>query len=64
MFAKSKVSQSMIDAVNKVLGEQPTQAAQPVQPVGVKEELLNEGWDDMVKDAKEKTIGRKPMGYF
>jgi hypothetical protein len=54
MFAKSKVSQSMIDAVNKVLGEQPVQPAQPVQPVGVKEELHNEGWDDMVKDAKEK----------
>ena len=63
MFAKSKVSQSMIDAVNKVLGEQPTQTAQPVQPVGVKEELLNEGWDDMVKDAKEKVkSGPKPSG--
>ena len=33
MFAKSKVSQSMIDAVNKVLGE---------QPVEQKDELLNE----------------------
>jgi hypothetical protein len=33
MFAKSKISQSMIDAVNKVLGE---------QPVEHKEELLNE----------------------
>ena len=33
MFAKSKVSQSMIDAVNKVLGE---------QPVEQKEQLLNE----------------------
>jgi len=63
MFAKSKVSQSMIDAVNKVLGEQPVQPAQPVQPVGVKEELLNEGWDDMVKDAKEKMkSGPKPSG--
>ena len=63
MFAKSKVSQSMIDAVNKVLGEQPVQPAQPVQPVGVKEELLNEGWDDMVKDAKEKVkSGPKPSG--
>jgi len=33
MFAKSKISQSMIDAVNKVLGE---------QPVEQKDELLNE----------------------
>lgn len=33
MFAKSKISQSMIDAVNKVLGE---------QPVEQKEQLLNE----------------------
>ena len=33
MFAKSKVSQSMIDAVNKVLGE---------QPVEQKDQLLNE----------------------
>jgi hypothetical protein len=33
MFSKSKVSQSMIDAVNKVLGE---------QPVEQKDELLNE----------------------
>ena len=33
MFAKSKVSQSMIDAVNKVLGE---------EPVEQKDELLNE----------------------
>jgi len=63
MFAKSKVSQSMIDAVNKVLGEQPTQTAQPVQPTEVKEELLKEGWDDMVKDAKEKVkSGPKPSG--
>ena len=63
MFAKSKVSQSMIDAVNKVLGEQPTQTAQPVQQTEVKEELLKEGWDDMVKDAKEKVkSGPKPSG--
>ena len=33
MFAKSKVSQSMIDAVNKVLGE---------EPVEQKDQLLNE----------------------
>jgi len=33
MFAKSKISQSMIDAVNKVLGE---------QPVEQKDQLLNE----------------------
>ena len=33
MFAKSKISQSMIDAVNKVLGEQPEEQ---------KEEILNE----------------------
>jgi hypothetical protein len=36
MFAKSKVSQSMIDAVNKVLGEQPAEATEQ------KEEILNE----------------------
>jgi hypothetical protein len=44
MFAKSKVSQSMIDAVNKVLGEEPVQQVQNTQPVEheQKETMLNE----------------------
>ena len=56
MFAKSKVSQSMIDAVNQVLGEQ------PAQPTESKETLLNEGWDDMVKSAKDTLKDKKQDG--
>jgi len=61
MFAKSKVSQSMIDAVNKILGEQPAQPTQPVQPTEVKGELLKEGWDDMLADVKKRS-GPQPSG--
>ena len=53
----------MIDAVNKVLGEQPVvQPTQPVQPTQSKETLLREGWDDMVKSAKDTLKDKKQDG--
>ena len=45
MFAKNKVSQSMIDAVNKIMSEKKVES---------KEEFLSEGWDEMLKSVKDK----------
>ena len=45
MFAKNKISQSMIDAVNKIMSEKEVES---------KEQLLSEGWDDMLKFVKDK----------
>jgi hypothetical protein len=45
MFAKNKVSQSMIDAVNKIMSEKEVES---------KEEFLSEGWDEMLKSVKDK----------
>jgi hypothetical protein len=45
MFAKNKVSQSLVDAVNKIMSEKEVES---------KEELLSEGWDDMLKSVKDK----------
>ena len=45
MFAKNKVSQSMIDAVNKIMSEKEEET---------KEQFLSEGWDDMLKSVKDK----------
>lgn len=45
MFAKNKVSQSLVDAVNKIMSEKEVES---------KEEFLSEGWDDMLKSVKDK----------
>jgi hypothetical protein len=45
MFAKNKVSQSLVDAVNKIMSEKEEET---------KEQLLSEGWDDMLKSVKDK----------
>jgi hypothetical protein len=45
MFAKNKVSQSMIDAVNKIMSEKEEET---------KEQFLSEGWDEMLKSVKDK----------
>jgi len=45
MFAKNKISQSMIDAVNKIMSEKEVES---------KEEFLSEGWDEMLKSVKDK----------
>ena len=45
MFAKNKVSQSLVDAVNKIMSDKEEET---------KEQLLSEGWDDMLKSVKDK----------
>jgi hypothetical protein len=45
MFAKNKVSQSLVDAVNKIMSEKEVES---------KEEFLSEGWDEMLKSVKDK----------
>jgi len=45
MFAKNKVSQSLIDAVNKIMSEKEVES---------KEQFLSEGWDEMLKSVKDK----------
>jgi len=45
MFAKNKISQSMIDAVNKIMTEKEVES---------KEQFLSEGWDEMLKSVKDK----------
>ena len=45
MFAKNKISQSMIDAVNKIMSEKEVES---------KEQFLSEGWDEMLKSVKDK----------
>jgi hypothetical protein len=45
MFAKNKISQSMIDAVNKIMTEKEVES---------KKEFLSEGWDEMLKSVKDK----------
>jgi len=45
MFAKNKVSQSLVDAVNKIMSEKEEET---------KRHILSEGWDDMLKSVKDK----------